>query len=400
MDVLRRYPVFRRLWLARVVSFLGDSLGLVALILYVTDRTDSGASVGLLLLAGDFTPSLLSPVLGAIADRTDARRTMVTCELGQAVAVGLIVVLQPPLAAVLVLVAARSLLAATFQATSRSIVGELVDDADLERANTALGAGTHGLEAAGPLLAAVLLLGLEPRGVLAIDAATFLVSPLLLLRLPRAAANVEPATLFAGARIGLGAMWQHGLVRTIALGFFGVAAFTAVDDVALPFLGTDTFDAGGSGVSLLYGAGGVGVLVGFALLARHAPAPARLALLGFVVACGGNALTGAAPVIALALAMQAVRGIGNAWIGVGVDTLVQREIPRAVRGRVFANLYGGVGVAAGVSYLVGGALVDEIGPRAVLIGAGVGGLACAAIAAWASRASSTPTNASPTAPAA
>ena len=83
--------------------------------------------------------------------------------------------------------------------------------------------------------------------------------------------------------------------------------------------------------------------------------------------------------------MQGVRGIGNAWIGVGVDTLVQREIPRAVRGRVFANLYGGVGVAAGVSYLVGGALVDEIGPRWVLIGAGIGGLACAAIAALGAR---------------
>lgn len=398
MSVLRRYPVFRRLWLARVVSFIGDSLGLVALILYVTEETDSGAAVGLLLLAGDFTPALLSPVLGAIADRTDARRTMIACELGQAVAVGLIVVLQPAIAVVLVLVAGRALLAATFQATSRSIVPELVDDADLERANTVLGVGTDGLEAAGPLVAAALLLGLEPRGVLAIDAATFLLSPLLLLGVPRATAEVPSETLFAGARVGVGAIWQHRLVRTIALGFFGVAAFTAVDDVALPFLGTDTFGAGDSGVSLLYAAGGLGLLAGFALLARRTPAPARLALAGLVVSCAGNALTGAAPAIAIALAMQSVRGIGNAWIGVGVDTLVQREIPRAVRGRVFANLYGGVGVAAGVSYLVGGALIDAIGPRSVLIGAGTGGLVCAAIATWASRSPTTPMPQSPTAP--
>ena len=393
VSVLRRYPVFRRLWLARVVSFLGDSLGLVALILYVTERTDSGASVGFLLLAGDFTPSLLSPVLGAIADRTDARRTMVTCELGQAVAVGLIVLLEPPLAVLLLLVAVRSLLAATFQATSRSIVAELVDDADLERANTVLGAGTHGLDALGPLLAAVLLLGLEPRGVLVIDAVTFLISPLLLAGLPRTTAAVEHESLFADARVGLGAIWQHRPVRTIALGFFGVAAFTAVDDVALPFLGRDTFGAGESGVSLLYAAGGVGVLLGFALLSRRSWTPVQLALVGFVLASGGNALTGAAPAIGIALAMQAARGVGNAWIGVGCDTLVQREIPRAVRGRVFANLYGGVGVAAGVSYLAGGALVDVVGPRAVLIGAGIGGVACAAIAAWASRSRTTPMHA-------
>lgn len=398
MSVLRRYPVFRRLWLARVISFLGDSLGLVALILYVAGRTDSGAAVGLLLLAGDFTPSLLSPVLGAIADRGDARRTMIACELGQAVAVGLIVLLQPPLGLVLLLVAARSVLAATFQATSRSIVADLVDDVDLERANTVIGAGTYGLDALGPLLAAALLLWLEPRGVLAIDAVTFLVSPLLLLGLPRTTPEVEHENLFADARVGLGAIWEHRLVRTIALGFFGVAAFTAVDDVALPFLGHHTFHAGEPGVSLLYAAGGIGVLAGFAMLGRRALAPVHIALMGFALASAGNALTGAAPAIGIALAMQMVRGIGNAWTGVGVDTLVQREIPRAVRGRVFANLYGGVGVAAGASYLVGGALVDAAGPRAVLIGAGAGGLACAAIAAWASRSRTTPMPASPTAP--
>ena len=398
MHVLRRYPVFRRLWLARVVSFLGDSLGLVALILYVTDRTDSGASVGFLLLAGDFTPSLLSPVLGAIADRTDARRTMMTCELGQAVAVGLIVLLEPPLVALLLLVAVRALLAATFQATSRSIVAELVDDADLEQANTVIGAGTYGLEALGPLLAAALLLGIEPRGVLAIDAVTFLLSPLLLAGLPRTTATLDREPLFAGARVGLGAIWDHRLVRTIALGFFGVAAFTAVDDVALPFLGRDTFGAGESGVSLLYAAGGIGVLAGFGILSRHRMAPVQLALLGFAISSGGNVLTGAAPVLAVALGMQGLRGIGNAWLGVGVDTIVQREIPRAVRGRVFANLYGGVGLAAGVSYLVGGALVDVVGPRTVLIVAGTGGLVCGAIAAWASRSPRTPTQASPTAP--
>ena len=398
MSVLRRYPVFRRLWLARVVSFLGDSLGLVALIIYVTERSDSGASVGLLLLAGDFTPALLSPLLGTIADRTDARVAMIGCELGQAVAVGLIVLTEPPLAVLLLLVAARSVLAGIFQATSRSIVGELIDDADLEAANTVIGAGTHGLEALGPLLAALLLVFIEPRGVLAIDALTFLVSPLLLAGLPRATAEIAHERLFAGARVGLGAIWEHRVVRVISLGFFGVAAFTAVDDVALPFLGTDTFGTGDSGVSLLYAAGGVGVLIGFALLSRGTRPPVQLALIGFVLASGGNALTGVAPAIAIALAMQAVRGMGNAWIGVGVDTLVQREIPQRVRGRVFANLYGGVGVAAGASYLVGGALVDVVGPRWVLVGAGTGGLGCAAIAAWVSRSPTTPTPASPTAP--
>ena len=201
----------------------------------------------------------------------------------------------------------------------------------------------------------------------------------------------------AGARVGLRAIWDHRLVRIISLGFFGMAAFTAVDDVALPFLGKTTFSAGDSGVSLLYAASGLGILIGFWIISRRTATPVALALVGFAISSGGNALTGIAPALAIAFAMQAIRGLGNAYVSVGVDTLVQREIPRQVRGRVFANLYGGVGVAAGVSYLVGGALIDVVGPRSVLVGAGAGGLACAAIAAWVSRSPRTPTPASPTA---
>jgi len=399
VDVLRRYPAFRRLWRARVVSFLGDSLGLVALILHVTAETESGAAVGLLLLAGDFTPSLLSPLLGTIADRTDGRRTMIVCELGQAAVVALIVALSASIPVVLLLVAARALLAATFQAASRSAIADLVDDADLEVANSMIGFGTHGLEALGPLVAAGLLLVLDPIEVLLVDAATFLVSPLLLVRLPRLQVTIEEQTsMFTDVRAGVGAIWDVRLVRVLALGFWSMAVFTAADDVALPFLGTETFDAGASAVGLLYAAGGAGVLVGFGALTRRRPRPMTIALLGLALACLGNALTGIAPVIALAVAMQAARGVGNAWVGVGTDTVIQREIAPHLRGRVFANVYGGVGLAAGISYLAGGAAVDALGPRVVLTGGGIAGLACAAIAAWASASRTTPMPPSPMVP--
>lgn len=398
MDLLRRYPAFRRLWLARLVSFLGDSLGLVALILFVTEETDSGAAVGLLLLAGDFTPSLLSPVLGAIADRTDGRRTMVVCELGQAALVALIVGLTPSVGVVLVLFALRSLLAATFQAASRSAIADLVDDADLEVANSVIGFGTHGLEAIGPLVAAGLLLVLDPLDVLVVDVATFLVSPMFLVGLPRLAVTIEPASLFTDVRAGLGAIVRFPVVRAITFGFWATAVFTAADDVALPFLGTDSFDAGDSAIGGLYAAGGIGVVVGFALLARRGPGPVVIALVGLALSCGGNALTGIAPALGLAFAMQALRGVGNAWAGVGTDTLIQREVPAQLRGRVFANVYGGVGLGAGISYVAGGVVVDALGPRVALTGGGIAGLACAALAAWASASPRTPTQPSPTAP--
>ena len=62
------------LWVARSVSFLGDSLGLVALLLYVEGATGAALAVALLLLAGDFTPGLFGAFAGAIGDRFDLRR--------------------------------------------------------------------------------------------------------------------------------------------------------------------------------------------------------------------------------------------------------------------------------------------------------------------------------------
>ncbi|MCP3820691.1 MFS transporter [Streptomyces sp. A3M-1-3] len=79
--LIRANRPFRVVWTARSVSFLGDSLSLVALMLYVADSTGQALAVALLLLVGDFAPALLGPLTGAITDRFAHKRVMVTCDL-------------------------------------------------------------------------------------------------------------------------------------------------------------------------------------------------------------------------------------------------------------------------------------------------------------------------------
>jgi MFS family permease len=352
----------------------------------VADTSGTGAAVGLLLLASDFTPSLFSPLTGAIVDRFEHRTTMVLCEVGQAITVATIVLVQPTAALLFGLVAVQSLFASAFQAASRSAVPDLVEDGELETANALIGAGTHGLEALGPLLAALLLQFTTPRGLLGLDVLTFVVSPLLLLGLPKIFHAPSTEGIVADARAGISWMWQHRTVRAVALGFFAVAAFTAVDDVALAILGKVTFHSGDSGVSLLYAGVGVGLLIGFIAIGRRPPGRAvSIAILGFALCSAGNVFTGIAPALVIAFVAQSVRGVGASFIDVGTSTLLQRAAPPEIRARVFANLYGGVGFAAAFSYLAGGALVDAFSPRIVLVAAGVGGLAATAIAFVAAR---------------
>jgi MFS family permease len=120
---------FRLLWSARAVSFLGDSLSLVALMLHVADTTGQALAVAWLLLAGDFAPALLGPLTGTVADRLDRRRVMVGCELLQAALVVGIALWLPALPLLLVLVGLRAVAGQVFQPASRAAVPAVVPSA-------------------------------------------------------------------------------------------------------------------------------------------------------------------------------------------------------------------------------------------------------------------------------
>lgn len=97
-------------------------------------------------------------------------------------------------------------------------------------------------------------------------------------------------------------------------------------------------------------------------------------LVGFGASSAGNLFSGLAWAVAAAFALQVVRGVGIAAMDVATNTLLQRTVPQGMLGRVFGNLYGAIGVAAGFSYVLGGFLLDLTSPRAVFVVAGVGGL--------------------------
>ncbi|MFI0351110.1 MFS transporter [Actinomadura sp. 9N407] len=392
LRLLRDNREFRVLWMARAVSVLGDSLGLVALLVYLQAETGAAIAVALLLLAGDCVPGLFGPVAGLISDRYGLRRVMVACEVVQGLLVLAIAATLPPLPVLLLLVAVRGIGATTFIAASRSTVPRIVDDEDLEAANAALGAGTYGLEALGPLIAAALFALSGIRGVLLVDVATFAVSAALLTWLPRlgsvrrpdAATDRSPSSRwYRELMAGLRHLWSIPTVRAVSAGFVGVVAFSGVDDVALVFLARDELGGTGTDAAVLYAGVGIGLLLGYLLLARAGGRWPALALLivGFVVSSAGNLVTGLAGSIVAALLLQTLRGVGIAALDVGVNTHLQRVVPPSVLGQAFGTLYGAVGLGAGLSYVLGGLLLAATDARITFVAAGAGGLLVSVITA-------------------
>jgi MFS family permease len=384
-DLWRRAPGFRRLLVADVVSPLGDAMGTVALILYLQRELGTGTAVATVLVA-ESLPPLLSPWLGVRADRLPARRVLVACAIAQGATMAAAALVLPGLVGLFALVLVRAAFATVASAAAGAAVPALVEDQDLPRANAALGGARELGVIVGPPSAGLLFAAAGGvRTVLAVDAATFLlVVPLLAgLRLPVPGPAPEVVTTVrADALEGLRHLWRSPVLRGLALAFWICVLAGGADDLVLPFLGAGELGAGPVAIGVLLGGASVGLVIGLVLIARWGRAwPARDAVLvGFAVAALGNLVTAFAPTVAVAVVTQMVRGGGIALIEANARTLVQRTVPRAVLGRVLANLYGGVGVAAALSYAIGGPLLDATSPRVMfvvigsagLIGAGVG----------------------------
>src|SRR6476660_9497468 len=76
---------FFRLWIAQVVSSLGDWIGLIA-ILAIAARVsnNSGAAVSLVMVTRVVPGFFLGTVGGVIIDKFDRRKVMVACDIGRA----------------------------------------------------------------------------------------------------------------------------------------------------------------------------------------------------------------------------------------------------------------------------------------------------------------------------
>ena len=82
------------------------------------------------------------------------------------------------------------------------------------------------------------------------------------------------------------------------------------------------------------------------------------------------AATGLSPTFVLALVALTAGGVANGIDDVAGSTILQRRVPDAFLGRVFAVRFLGYGVGEVLAYPVGGAIVDSSGPRFTYLFAG------------------------------
>ena len=351
---LREFSV---IFAANIVSMLGTVVAAVALTVLVYEQTRSPA-LAASVMALSFLPYLIGgTLLSAAVDRLPARRALVACDLASAVVVAIMVVPGVPVAGLLVLLFANGLIAPVYQGVRAAVLPEILPAGSPYVLGRALmrmvsqGAQIVGYGAGGLLLAIA-----SPRGALAVDAATFAASALLVRlgtsrRPPHAA---KAGSMARDSLAGVRAALAHRPTRRVLLfGWLVPACAVAPEALAAPYavhIGQPARAAG----FLLVGIP-VGTVIADILAARVFPARLQYrvivpaGLLTFVPLAG----FAVSPGLGLALGLLVVSGLGSAWMA-GMDGLLVATAPPALRNRALALSSAGLMFTQGAGFALWG----------------------------------------------
>lgn len=368
---------FRRLWMGQSISFIGDAITLVALIVLVADLTGSAASVGGILVAR-LIPTLASPLVGVLADRlSDRRRLLVAVDIVRA-SIVFSLAFVTEVAVLYPLVFALGICQTLFNPTIRSAFPGVVGSGDITRAN-ALISGSFSLSVAlGPAVGGVLIALVGVQVAFIVDALTFLVSAAFLafVAMPseRNSEDEEEEGFMVELRTGLsylaGARLPLGLV-------VGALLLVLAENSTVPaeaFLAREVFGAGNAGYGLLVAAYGVGMISGSALMAALGDRTdlVRAYFASIALACIALTAVGLSPIFALVLIAMSVAGVCNGIDNVATDALLQKKVPGSYLGRVYSVLFLFRSTGEITALAAGGFIVVAAGPQpSYLIAAGV-----------------------------
>jgi MFS family permease len=370
-EPLLRNVRFLLLWTGQGISFVGDFVSTVALVILVVDLSGSASAVGGVLVAR-LLPTLASPLVGVLADRLDRRAVLVICDLARAALVLGVIFARDLLviyALVFLMGAARTLFNPTIRAAFPSVVG----NGDLTRANSLISGAFSVSIMAGPALGGLLVASVGVNAAFVLDAATYLISAAFLSRIPLPRPErSEDEGFFRELRSGFDYLAGARVPLAIVVGAFLTILTINATVPAEVFLAKETFGAGDVGYGLLVSLWGGGMVLGATLMAALGDRVNLVPLYLLSIFAGALALVavGLSPIFVLALAALMAEGVFTGIDNVAADTILQKRVPDAFLGRVFSVRFLNYSAGEALAYPIGGLLVDATGPRSTYLLAG------------------------------
>jgi MFS family permease len=393
--LLRTNRNVRLLWMAQVVSELGDWFYSVAIFSFLLDLTGSARLVSLAFLSQVLPQTFFAPTAGVINDRLSRRKVMMFADWSRAAIVLSMALVQSrgTLWLLFVLLFFETICYGLFEPGARAIIPNIAGPGEIAVAN-ALQSATWSINfAVGAALGGVVAVAFGRNTVFVLNSLSFVGSAMFLRRMKFAEPHTEDQTplrardLLDFSGITEGARYVRRDARLLTTIFVkGGVGLMGANWVILPLLGEKTFplhlaglsdsQAGTLGMSALLGSRGVGAIFGSILGGNFAGTDAarlrRTILVSFLMAAGGYLWLGAAGSLAIALVPLIVAHCGGSAAWTASTTLLQELTEDRFRGRVFSAEFAFCTFTLALCSFAAGLLADAgVSARALAYATGV-----------------------------
>lgn len=373
-QLIRDNRSFRHLWAGQVISLTGDWFNLIASAALIATLTQSGTAIGGLFVVRMLAPFLVSPIAGVVADRYNRRAILISTDVLRCVVVlGFLLVREPEhVWLIYALTAVQAASQGFYFPAWNALLPDITKPGEVGIAN-ALSSATWSVmlafgSALGGLVAGVV--GVYPA--FAIDALTFLLSALILFRMPYHAKLKRDTdqSILAGIQQyidGISYLRRHIDTFSIAiqkaiLGFF-IIGFFQVAQVTIAEQHFPIGEGGSISMGLIYVMAGIGSGLSPILgrnWARDRDRRLRLMIaFGYVCSSFGFLICSTLISLPVVLIGALLRGVGGGLVWVLGTQLLLQIVPNEVRGRVFSTEFALYTLFAAISSGTTGRLIDS-----------------------------------------
>ncbi len=383
-----RNPNFRRLWVGSVASAVGAAVGTITFTWLIYAATHSAWAISALGIV-QFLPTIAFGLLaGALIDRLDRRRLMLTCDVARALCFGSLALyvlaygVSPVVLIGVVFVVAT--FTTVFRPATNAAIPRLVAPAELSDANGLFQAATTLAQTIGSPVGSLLLVTVGATVGFAVNSLTFAVSGtmIFLMVVPAQSALAEirasrPRSLFQDIREGLRYIRSQRALYIITLNSMASNFFLLIWTGFFVIYAAVHLHQGTEAYAVLVASTTAGFAIGAILPGRmrtsQRPGLWLLPSWGFAgFFLVGTAWTVSLPVAAVfTVAACLLLSFGNTVFYAGV----QRLVPDEYLGRYFATDDAGSFAMIPAGLAVGGLLVIAWGITWTYVFAGVGTVA-------------------------
>jgi MFS family permease len=382
LDLLR-LGEFRAMFVAHIVSMLGNIVADVALTVLVYQRTHSPA-LAASTMSLSFVPYLFSGLfLSATAQRWRSRRTLIACDFICALVVAVMAIPGTPVAVILGLLVIMGLTSPIFQGVrAASLPSILPPGAPYILGRSMFRLVAQGAQVAGFALGGLLLIAVSARGALIIDAVSFVASAGLLRfgtreRLPELTES-EHSVVRASLHNVKNVLSIRRLRRVMLLEWLLPTCAVAPEALAAPYVAR--LGLASHAVGFWLTAIPVGTVLADVAAARLlSPAQRRrLVLPSMLVMCLPLLAFGLQPSFGIAFALLVFVGLGNAYQP-ALDQELVDAAPEPLVGPALSISTSGLMFCQGIGFGLWGILAEFIAPPYVVLIAGGAALLVAVV---------------------